>query len=55
MAAGGTMRADLAERIARQEVFCAPLITTPAGVAFETEVLAGVPVAWTTPIVDANQ
>lgn len=43
------MRPELAEQIARQETFFAPLITTPAGVTFETEELAGVPVEWTTP------
>jgi acetyl esterase/lipase len=43
------MRPELAEQIARQETFFAPLITTPAGVTFTTEELGGVPVEWTTP------
>jgi len=43
------MRPELAEQIARQESFFAPLITTPEGVAFETDELGGVPVEWTTP------
>ncbi|MFU8814466.1 MAG: alpha/beta hydrolase [Pseudomonadales bacterium] len=48
------MRPELAAQIARQETFFAPLITTPAGVVFETEELGTgepgrVPVEWTTP------
>jgi epsilon-lactone hydrolase len=47
------MQPELAEQIARQEVFFAPLITTPAGVIFATEELGTgehrVPVEWTTP------
>jgi epsilon-lactone hydrolase len=43
------MQPELAEQIARQEAFFAPLITTPADVTFETEEVGGVPVEWTTP------
>jgi acetyl esterase/lipase len=43
------MRPELAEQIARQEAFFAPLITTPSGVRFVTDELAGVPVEWTVP------
>jgi len=43
------MRPELAEQIARQEAFFAPLITTPPGVRFVTDELADVPVEWTVP------
>lgn len=43
------MTPELAEQIARQEKFFAPLIATPPGCTFTRDELAGVPVEWTTP------
>jgi monoterpene epsilon-lactone hydrolase len=40
---------ELAEQIATQERFFAPLIVEPDGVTFERDELAGVPVEWTAP------
>jgi epsilon-lactone hydrolase len=40
---------ELADQIAAQERFFAPLIVEPDGVTFERDELAGVPVEWTTP------
>ena len=43
------MSPELAEQIATQEPFFAPLIVEPDGVTIERDELAGVPVEWTTP------
>ena len=43
------MRAELAEQIAMQEAFFAPLIVEPEGVTIEQDELDGVPVEWTAP------
>ena len=43
------MTPELAEQIATQERFFAPLIVEPDGVTFARDELAGVPVEWTTP------
>ena len=43
------MSPDLADQIAAQEQFFAPLIVRPAGVTIERGELAGVPVEWTSP------
>ena len=42
-------RADLAEQLAAQETFFAPLIVEPDGVTITDDELAGVPVEWTAP------
>jgi acetyl esterase/lipase len=42
------LKPELAEQIARQEKFFAPLITTPEGATFVADELDGVPVEWTT-------
>ncbi len=42
-------RAELAEQLATQEDFFAPLIYEPDGVTFTEDELAGVPVEWTAP------
>ena len=43
-------RAELAEQLATQEGFFAPLIVEPDGVTFIEDELAGVPVEWTAPV-----
>ncbi|HEU4840367.1 MAG TPA: alpha/beta hydrolase [Ilumatobacteraceae bacterium] len=43
------MAPELADQIAAQERFFAPLIVEPDGVTFARDELAGVPVEWTTP------
>src|SRR4051812_44048823 len=44
------MEPGIAEQIAQQEQFFQLLITEPAGVTFERDELAGVPVEWTTAV-----
>ena len=43
------MRPELAEQIAAQEPFFAPVITVPEGVDLVEDELDGVPVEWTIP------
>ena len=45
----GAVAPELAEQIAAQERFFAPLIVEPAGVTLARDELGGVPVEWTTP------
>jgi monoterpene epsilon-lactone hydrolase len=46
---GDAVSPELAEQIAMQEQFFAPLIVEPAGVTFTRDELGGVPVEWTDP------